>query len=142
MEKKDYLKEELSKEEKSILKVIIKNTRVDYFRKNKYILEEKELKEELLYSNDKMEKDLENKLDKEFQADKFENIFSDKSLSKFAKALTYNEKLVLSLYYVENKSDEQIGKILFMTRSAVNKKRHRAIEKIKNECKKRGMLNV
>lgn len=142
MEKKDYLKEELSKEEKSILKVIIKNTRVDYFRKNKHILEEKELKEELLYSNDKMEKDLENKLDKEFQADKFENIFSDKSLSKFAKALTYNEKLVLSLYYVENKSDEQIGKILFMTRSAVNKKRHRAIEKIKNECKKRGMLNV
>lgn len=142
MERKDYLKEELSKEEKSILKVIIKNTRVDYFRKNKHILEEKELKEELLYSNDKMEKDLENKLDKEFQADKFENIFSDKSLSKFAKALTYNEKLVLSLYYVENKSDEQIGKILFMTRSAVNKKRHRAIEKIKNECKKRGMLNV
>ncbi len=142
MERKDYLKEELSKEEKSILKVIIKNTRIDYFRKNKHILEEKELKEELLYSNDKMEKDLENKLDKEFQADKFENIFSDKSLSKFAKALTYNEKLVLSLYYVENKSDEQIGKILFMTRSAVNKKRHRAIEKIKNECKKRGMLNV
>lgn len=142
MEKKDYLKEELSKEEKSILKVIIKNTRVDYFRKNKHILEEKELKEDILYSNDKMEKDLENKLDKEFQADKFENIFSDKSLSKFAKALTYNEKLVLSLYYVENKSDEQIGKILFMTRSAVNKKRHRAIEKIKNECKKRGMLNV
>lgn len=142
MERKDYLKEELSKEEKSILKVIIKNTRVDYFRKNKHILEESELKEELLYSNDKMEKDLENKLDKEFQADKFENIFSDESLSKFAKALTYNEKLVLSLYYIENKSDEQIGKILFMTRSAANKKRHRAIEKLKNECKKRGILNV
>lgn len=133
---------ELNNQEEAMLKILVKNARADYYRKNKHILTEKELKEDILYSNDKMEKDLENKLDKEIQAEKFENIFSDENLTKIAKALTYNEKLVLSLYFIENKSDNEIGKILFMTRSAVNKKRNRAIEKLKKECKKRGIFNV
>ena len=54
-----------------------------------------------------MEENLENKMDMEIQAEKLECIFSDEILSKIAGALTYIEKLVLSLYYIENKSDEE-----------------------------------
>lgn len=36
-----------------MLKVIVKNTRVDYFRKNKNILKELSLEEEVLYSQEK-----------------------------------------------------------------------------------------
>ena len=125
-----------------MLKIIVKNARVDYFRKNKYVFQEINLEEDILYTNEKMENDVENKLEKEIQVDKFENIFTDKNLFKIAKLLTYNEKLVLSLYYIEEKTDEEISRILFMTRSAVNKKRIRAIKKIKKECEKRGILNV
>lgn len=132
----------LNNQEEAMLKIIVKNARVDYFRKNKYVFQEINLEEDILYTNEKMENDVENKLEKEIQVDKFENIFTDKNLFKIAKLLTYNEKLVLSLYYIEEKTDEEISRILFMTRSAVNKKRIRAIKKIKKECEKRGILNV
>ncbi len=58
-----------------MLKVIVKNTRVDYFRKNKNILKELSLEEEVLYSQEKMEENLENKMDMEIQAEKLECIF-------------------------------------------------------------------
>lgn len=120
-----------------MLKVIVKNTRVDYFRKNKNILKELSLEEEVLYSQEKMEENLENKMDMEIQAEKFECIFSDETLSKIVGALTYTEKLVLSLYYIENKSDEEISNILFVTKSGITKKRNRALEKIRREFEKR-----
>ena len=120
-----------------MLKVIVKNTRVDYFRKNKNILKELSLEEEVLYSQEKMEENLENKMDMEIQAEKFECIFRDETLSKIVGALTYTEKLVLSLYYIENKSDEEISNILFLTRSGITKKRNRALEKIRRKFEKR-----
>ena len=70
-----------------------------------------------------MEENLEIKMDQEFQAEKFECIFRDEILSEIAGTLTYNEKLVLSLYYIENKSDEEISKILFITKSGVTKRK-------------------
>lgn len=120
-----------------MLKVIVKNTRVDYFRKNKNILKELSLEEEVLYSQEKMEENLENKMDMEIQAEKFEYIFRDEILSKIVGALTYTEKLVLSLYYIENKSDEEISNILFVTKSGITKKRNRALKKIRREFEKR-----
>lgn len=127
----------LSKQEKGLLKSIIISARIDYFRKNKNILAESNIVEEELYAKDNIEKDLENKLDNEIQACKLEDIFSDENLSKFTKALTYREKLVLSLYYVECKNDEEIANILFMTRSAVNKKRNRALEKLRKKIRRK-----
>ena len=120
-----------------MLKVIVKNTRVDYFRKNKNILKELSLEEEVLYSQEKMEENLENKMDMEIQVEKFECIFRDEILSKIVGALTYTEKLVLSLYYIENKSDEEISNILFVTKSGITKKRNRALKKIRREFEKR-----
>ena len=127
----------LNNKEEAMLKVIVKNTRVDYFRKNKNILKELSLEEEVLYSQEKMEENLENKMDMEIQAEKLECIFRDEILSKIAGALTYTEKLVLSLYYIENKSDEEISNILFLTKSGITKKRNRALEKIRREFEKR-----
>ncbi len=40
------------------------------------------LEEEILYSQDKMEENLEIKMDQEFQAEKFECIFRDEILSE------------------------------------------------------------
>ena len=45
----------LNNKEEAMLKVIVKNTRVDYFRKNKNILKELSLEEEVLYSQEKLE---------------------------------------------------------------------------------------
>lgn len=101
-----------------------------------------DIDEEILCSKENVNEIVENKLDNEIQANQLENIFSNINVSKIVKALTYNEKLVLSLHYLEGKTDEEIGKILFMTRSAANKKRLRAIEKIKNQAEKRGISNV
>ena len=53
----------LSNKEEAMLKVIVKNTRVDYFRKNKNVFKELSLEEEVLYSQEKMEENLENKID-------------------------------------------------------------------------------
>lgn len=53
------------------------------------------------------------------------------------KALTYNEKLVLSLYYIENKIGIEISEILFLTKSGITRKRLRTLEKIRKEFKKR-----
>lgn len=133
---------ELSKQERATLIVIMKNTRIDYYRRNRRFFGMLDIDEEILRSKENVEEIVENKLDKEIETDKFENIFSDINVSKIAKALTYNEKLVLSLYYLEDKTDEEIGRILFMTRSAVNKKRLRALEKIKNKAMKRGISDV
>jgi DNA-directed RNA polymerase specialized sigma subunit len=79
-------------------------------------------------------------LDNEIQTCKLEDIFSHENLSKFVKALTYREKLVLSLYYVECKNDEKTD-ILFMTRSAVNRKRNRALEPLEKIYKKEDVVN-
>jgi len=64
----------LNKQEEAMLKIIIKNTRVDYFRKNKHIFKELNIENEILYSNDNMEEDLENKLDNKVKADRFGDI--------------------------------------------------------------------
>ena len=87
--------------------------------------------------SEEVKENLENKMDMEIQAEKLECIFRDEILSKIAGALTYTEKLVLSLYYIENKSDEEISNILFLTKSGITKKRNRALEKIRREFEKR-----
>lgn len=127
----------LNSQEKKTLKIIAKDTRIDYFRKNKKILQELNIEEQVVCSETRMEENLERKIDNEIQTEKFEKIFCDEKLSKIAKALTYNEKLVLSLYYIENKTDSEISEILFLTKSGITRKRLRALEKIRKEFERR-----
>lgn len=122
----------LNYQEEAMLKVIIKNARIDYYRKNYHIFEEISFEEDSLYIDGEMESQIENKLDNEIQVYRLEEIFCDKKLSKIAKSLTYTEKLVIYLHYIEEQTDEQIAKVLFMTKEAISKKRLRAIKKIKN----------
>lgn len=85
-----------------------------------------------IVNQEKYDCEIENKLDNEIQVYRLEEIFCDKKLSKIAKSLTYTEKLVIYLHYIEEQTDEQIAKVLFMTKEAISKKRLRAIKKIKN----------
>ncbi len=128
----------LNKEEKAVLKTIIKNTRIDYYRKNKYFFREETIEDKVLYEEKQIEDEIMKKDDAHIQAFELEKIFTEKNMSKIAKALTYTDKLVLYLYYIEEKTDKQIGEILFMERATVNKKRLRAIEKMKKKALKRG----
>ena len=128
----------LNKEEKAVLKTIIKNTRIDYYRKNKYFFREETIEDKELYEEKQIEDEIMKKDDAHIQAFELEKIFTEKNMSKIAKALTYTDKLVLYLYYIEEKTDKQIGEILFMERATVNKKRLRAIEKMKKKALKRG----
>lgn len=132
----------LSKDEKAFLKTIIKNAKIDYIRKNKYIFNEETIEDKVLYSNESIEDNIISRNDEKIQVYELEKIFTGKNMSKIAKALTYIDKLVLYLYYIEEKTDKQIGKMLSMDRSAINKRRLRALEKMKNEAIKRGIFNV
>lgn len=126
----------LNKDEKSVLKVIIKNARVDYFRENKYIFNEEGIEDKILYAKDEVEEEVAKRTDNLIQAEELERIFTDKNMSKNAKVLTYDEKLVLYLYFVEEKTDEEIGDILFLHRSTITKRRKKALKKLKDKYEK------
>lgn len=132
----------LSKNEKAFLKTVIKNAKIDYIRKNKYIFNEETIEDKVLYSNESVEDNIISKNDKKIQVYELEKIFTGKNMSKIARALTYIDKLVLYLYYIEGKTDKQIAEMLSMDRSAINKRRLRTLKKMKNEAIKRGSLDV
>ena len=130
----------LNNQEKKLLVIMVKNARIDFFRKNQYLFNEESMedKEQLCdnYSKEEIDK-VEEKSDFEDQTNKFEYIFTEKNIFDIAKTLTYSEKLVLSLYYIEEKNDNEIAEIMFLTRSAVNKKRLKALKKIRDKYEKR-----
>lgn len=130
----------LNNQEKKLLVIMVKNARIDFFRKNQYLFNEESMedKEQLYddYSKEEIDK-VEEKSDFEDQTNKFEYIFTEKNIFDIAKTLTYSEKLVLSLYYIEEKNDNEIAEIMFLTRSAVNKKRLKALKKIRDKYEKR-----
>ena len=130
----------LNNQEKKLLVIMVKNARIDFFRKDQYLFNEESMedKEQLYDDHSKEEIDkVEEKSDFEDQTNKFEYIFTEKNIFDIAKTLTYSEKLVLSLYYIEEKNDNEIAEIMFLTRSAVNKKRLKALKKIRDKYEKR-----
>lgn len=133
---------ELSEQEETILIIMIKNIRIDYLKKNKYIFKELPLLEDYLDSENTVEKEIEYILDNEIEADKFENIFADRTMSKIVKALAYDEKLVLFLYYKQDKTDREIGEIFSISRSAANKRRLKIEDKIAEKLSKGGIKYV
>ena len=108
----------LNNQEKAMLKIIVKNAKIDYIRKNRREFEKINIDELDVYSNENIEQEIINKIDEEIQAYRLEEIFDDQNMFKNVKALTYSEKLVLFLYFVKMKSDGEIAKELFSTRSS------------------------
>lgn len=129
---------ELNSKEKTKIKLWIITARMDYFRKNKYIFKEKTIEGETLYLEGNLENTILDEYDNDISANNLENIFSETNLAKATKQLTYKEKLILSLYYIDEKKDNEIAEILFITRSAVTKKRKKAIEKLKEKYERWG----
>lgn len=134
----------LNNKEKAALVTIARRTRYDYLRKNNYTYLEDDIDmidEELLISEENIEKTVAEKMDGELCASEFEKIFDDPYLTIISKALTKNERLVLFSYYLEkdekgeinNKTDEIVAKELNMKADTVRKTRNRAKKKIRNE---------
>lgn len=133
MERKNYLVEALSKEEKSYLKKIIINTRKKYIRDNYNYINNTNVQ---LYSCADVEAEsvldeILNKCEKEIKsAMEFEKVMSDKKLYNVVKALSFEEKMVLFSLYKENKTMNQIALEMKKDRTSIWRIRNRALNKI------------
>ena len=133
MERKNYLVEALSKEEKSYLRKIIINTRKKYIRDNYNYINNTTVQ---LYNcaNVEAESVLDevlNKCEKEIKsAMEFEKVMSDKKLYNVVKALSFEEKMVLFLLYKENKTMNQIALEMKKDRTSIWRIRNKALNKI------------
>lgn len=130
----------LSNEEKTYLRKIVINTRNNFFKKNRYVILEENIEdtdEKLLISVENIEINFEIKCDKEIKPIEIEKVFRDRDINNIVKnALTLREKLVLFLYYFENKTDLEVGKTLNIKMDAARMIRTRALKKIKDNYKK------
>lgn len=133
MERKNYLVEELTKEEKSYLKKVILNTRRLYIRDNYDFINSKNI--ELCEIEDlEAESVLDaviNKCEKEIEsAVEFEKVISNNRMYTAIKALSLKEKIVLFSLYKENKTMNQIAMEMKIERTTVWRIKSKALDKI------------
>lgn len=133
MERKDYLVEPLSKEEKSYLKKIIINTRKKYIRDNYNYINSTNVQ---LFSCADVEaesvlEEVLNKCEREIKsAMEFEKVMSSEKLYGVVKALSFEEKMVLFSLYKENKTTNQIALEMKKDRTSIWRIRNKALNKI------------
>lgn len=133
MERKDYLVEPLSKEEKSYLKKIIINTRKKYIRDNYNYINSTNVQ---LFSCADVEaesvlEEVLNKCEREIKsAMEFEKVMSSEKLYNVVKALSFEEKMVLFSLYKENKTTNQIALEMKKDRTSIWRIRNKALNKI------------
>ena len=134
MERKDYLKQELSKEEKIYLKTLIVNVRNRYIRKNyKFInnmfVEYSEMKitdsesllDTILY---KFERELKS-------ASEFEKIiYNNDKLYKIVGALYEKEKTMLFYLYYEEKEIKEVSEIMNISLATAYRRKEQLLNKI------------
>jgi DNA-directed RNA polymerase specialized sigma subunit len=133
MERKNYLKDELTKEEKLYLKKVILNTRRLYIRDNydfinsiniePFDIEDVEAESLLDAVINKCEKEIESAVE-------FEKVISDTKMYKAIKALSLKEKIVLFSLYKENKTINQIALEMKIDRTTTWRIKSRALDKI------------
>lgn len=133
MEWKNYLTNELTKEEKLYLKKIIVNTRRLYIRNNydfinsinieSYDIEDIEAESLLDAVVNKCEKEIESAVE-------FEKVISDSKMYKAIKALSLKEKIVLFSLYKENKTINQVAFEMKIDRTTAWRIKGRALDKI------------
>ncbi len=126
----------LNGKEKAALITIARRVRIDYLKSNHYTYLEDDIDmfdENIFVSEENVEKNYEEKYDRNICASQMEEVFGDPFLLKSSKALTYREKLVLFSYYWEETTDEKIGKELHLKGDTVRKIRNRALKKIEKE---------
>ena len=133
MERKDYLNEELSKEEKLYLKKIVMTARNKYFQKNSnYINNTNILIEEIVSATEESVLDivLQKYQEEVDSAIEFEKTLSNLTLYNIVKALSLREKEVLFYLYKQQKSMNETAEIMNLDRKTVRKYRDKAQHKI------------
>lgn len=135
MEKKDYLVEELSKEEKLYLKRIVMTAKNKYVEKNYQYINNADLSlnEEIIEIENGesfLESVFEKCLKEVKSAEKFDKTLSNPKLRKYIGALSLKEKEVLFYLYWEEKEINEVAKIMNMYRGTIRKIRDNTLSKI------------
>lgn len=145
MKGKDYLKEELSKEEKVYLKKIVRTARYNFVKKlyrdgNEYTIP---LNEKIAIDKDSIINDVLEKCMRELEsAINFEETLSDPLLYKYVKQLSAREKKIIFYLFWQNKQINEVADIMNINRKTVRENRDRALAKIGEKLIKGGFKYV
>ena len=142
MERKDYLVEELSREEKLYLKRIVMTAKNKYFEKNyNYINNTSMFVDEIVSAGEESVLDavLEKCQEEVKSAREFEKTLSNPSLYNIVKALSLREKEVLFYLYKKQKSINETAVIMGLDRKTIRKYRDEAHRKIAEKLINGGM---
>ena len=145
MERKDYLTEKLSKEEKLYLKRIVMTARNKYFEKNSnYMNNTNILIDDIVSTTEETVLDivLQKCQEEVDSAIEFEKTLSNPTLYNIVKALSLREKEVLFYLYKKQKSMNEIAAIMHLDRKTVRKYRDKAQNTIVNNLLKKKKKNV
>ncbi len=136
MERKYYLVENLSNEEKKYLKTLILNVRRKYIRDNYSFINNKNLGYGELDIEDSISlfDTLLCKFEKELKsAIEFEKLISNEKLYKIIRALSLKEKMMLFYLYKENKKIEEVALLINVSRATAFRMRQKLLDKILRE---------
>ncbi len=142
MERKDYLLEELSKEEKLYLKRIVMTAKNKYFERNyNYINNTSVFVDGIVSAGEESVLDavLEKCQEEVKSAREFEKTLSNPSLYNIVKALSLREKEVLFYLYKKQKNINETAVIMGLDRKTIRKYRDEAHRKIAEKLINGGM---
>lgn len=142
MERKDYLVEELSNEEKLYLKRIVMTAKNKYFERNyNYINNTSMFVDGIVSAVEESVLDavLEKCQEEVKSAREFEKTLSNPSLYNIVKALSLREKEVLFYLYKKQKSMNETAVIMGLDRKTIRKYRDEAHRKIAEKLINGGM---
>ena len=142
MERKDYLVEELSKEEKLYLKRIVMTAKNKYFEKNyNYINNTSVFVDGIVSAGEESVLDavLEKCQEEVKSAREFEKTLSNPSLYNIVKALSLREKEVIFYLYKKQKNINETAVIMGLDRKTIRKYRDEAHRKIAEKLINGGM---
>ena len=131
MERKDYLLEKLSNEEKLYLKTLIVNVRRKYIRDNYRFINGKNIdySELNLEDSESIFDTLIRKFDKELKsAMEFEKLISNEKLYKIIRALSLKEKMMLFYLYKEEKDIYEVAKIMNISLATAYRLKNQALD--------------
>ena len=131
MERKDYLLEKLSNEEKLYLKKLIINVRRKYIRTNYKFINSKciDYSELNIEDSESIFDTLIYKLDKELNsAMEFEKLISNEKLYKIIRALSLKEKMMLFYLYKEEKDIYEVAKIMNISLATAYRLKNQALD--------------
>lgn len=142
MERKDYLVEELSKEEKLYLKRTVMTAKNKYFERNyNYINNTSMFVDGIVSAGEESVLDavLEKCQEEVKSAREFEKTLSNPSLYNIVKALSLREKEVLFYLYKKQKNINETAVIMGLDRKTIRKYRDEAHRKIAEKLINGGM---